>query len=127
MTPSHTPKIEEVSRLLSALRLSTDHLIQLIEMKAESGENHEALVGPIERAMSAHSQIVATLGEALKTEHLHDPVGPRVQASVNNRNDDDPNWVEAPWKYLNIPSKERGRLGPMPRFVPVPSPKKGTE
>lgn len=119
MTASHTPKIEDVTGLLSALRLSTDHLVQLIEM--QELEATEALDGPIVRALAAHSAIVASLGETIgkqaqSIDHPEDPPSP-----VTPDQSQQSSWVEAPWRYLNISSKDKGQLGPMPRFVPVPT------
>lgn len=93
-------------------------------MQEHSKDGASTLAGPIERALAAHRHILSSLEAALgakkETEKptSHPPHNPDEPPAK------DANWVESPWKYLNIPSKDRGRLGPMPRFVPVPSPKK---
>jgi hypothetical protein len=112
---------------LSALRLSTEHLIQLIEMQEQSEGDSPPLAGPIDRALAAHRHILASLETALGANRQGQPVDEPIADSPEDVSAKDANWVESPWKYLNIPSKKRGRLGPMPRFVPVPSPKKPTD
>ena len=127
MSVSHTSKIMDVPGLLSALRLSTEHLLQLIEMQAHSKNDNSSLNGPIERALAAHRQILSSLETALGTAEI-EPAIPEAQvANPDVGTTPDANWVESPWQYLNIPTKTRGRLGPMPRFVPVPNPKKPLE
>jgi hypothetical protein len=119
MRVSDSPKIEGVPGLVAALRLSTEHLLQLIEM--QENENTSALDGPIMRAITAHSSIVASLEQALRGEPSIAVEKPPSPPPLTNQPPAESNWIEAPWKYLNIPSKDRGQLGPMPRFVPVPN------
>lgn len=124
MSSSDTSKIEDVEGLVSALRLSVEHVIQLITVQSQSTDQSADLTRAIERAIAAHSNIVASLESALgkqaapkQTVHPDKPLD-------NPKKPIQSDWIEAPWKYLNIPTKNKGRLGPMPRFVPVPASQK---
>ena len=119
MSVSDPSKIEDVPGLVAALRLSTEHLLQLIEMQENDDAN--AFDGPIMRALTAHSSIVSSLETALQVRSPAAHASPSRPPPLTPQSPEQSNWIESPWKYLNIPSKDKGRLGPMPRFVPVPS------
>ena len=101
---------------LEMFRMSAQHLIQLVEYYR--GEADPRLGLAVQRAIKAHmaaTEALGTQGEpASETENesaLDEP-----QLSESEMSD---TWVESPWAYLDIPSRSKGRLGPMPRFVPL--------
>ena len=102
---------------LCAFRLSADHLEELIRFY-RSGPN-ERLLKAIDRAIAAHIAIAKQLSRnsGFEPPKRHEKQ-PKNSPVPNPRKDDE--WLSSPWEYLKIPSPKTNRLGPMPRFVPLP-------
>ena len=103
---------------LEMFRMSAQHLIQLVEYYRGAADPRLALA--VERAIKAHIAVTEALGGQTEA------VSASVQVSVPDEGNvadtkTNESWVESPWEYLQIPSRTKGRLGPMPRFVPLPS------
>ena len=103
---------------LEIFRMSAQHLIQLVEYYRAEADPRLALA--VERAIKAHVAVTTALVGQADTVTASAQVSVPEQISATNA-DNGESWVESPWEYLQIPSRTKGRLGPMPRFVPLPT------
>ena len=116
MDETNITSSEKTHNELDMFRMSAQHLIQLVEYYRCEADPRLALA--VQRAIKAHIAVTEALDDleqpVLVTEEppgsvLAQPTGPAVPDT----------WVESPWAYLDIPARSKGRLGPMPRFVPL--------
>lgn len=117
MKDPNTRKINADSDDLCAFRLSADHLEELIRFYRSAPD--ERLLKAIDRAVAAHIAIAKQLSKDSGTEPS-DLVENQPNKAALPKAPKDENWLGSPWEYLKIPSPKSNRLGPMPRFVPLP-------
>ena len=74
----------------------------------------------VERAIQAHIEATKALMKVDNDVRLKTT---RADSAPMEKNAPSPTpdaWMSAPWEYLKIPSQGKSRLGPMPRFIPLP-------
>ena len=120
MDETNTNGTERALDELEMFKMSAQHLVQLVEYYRGTGDARLALA--VERAIKAH----VTVAQSLAAKGLPSSEPAKVPSAIEEAVSDkgvDETWVEQPWEYLKIPARPKGRLGPMPRFVPLPTTK----
>ncbi|MGB0647062.1 MAG: hypothetical protein ACPGQS_07795 [Bradymonadia bacterium] len=111
MDSSNTPKLDGVEGLRTAFKLSADHLHQLLSLVEAEADSPS--LGTIERAFAAHRDIAERLAKAVRNQR---PLEPKRQVPSKSPSG---GIDEQPANTLIQPASHQGRLGPLPRFVPV--------
>jgi hypothetical protein len=118
MKDTNTRSTDEPLDELEVFRMSAQHLIQLVEYYR--GAADPRLASAVERAIKAHVAVTEALCN--KAEAASMPAKTVVSEETHEVDvATEDSWVESPWEYLQIPQRTKSRLGPMPRFVPLPS------
>ena len=75
----------------------------------------------VERAIQAHIEATKALMAVDNDVSLKSTPADSTQMEKSAPPPTTDAWVSAPWEYLKIPSRGKSRLGPMPRFIPLPN------
>ena len=103
---------------LEMFKMSAQHLVQLVEYYRGASDPRLALA--VERAIKAHVAVAESLGQKPETSSTVEANAATIKLQPSETVSEE-TWVDSPWAYLDIPTRSKSRLGPMPRFVPLPT------